>query len=547
MHNQFKSPLFLSLIITLGACDQWVKLPPMPHSRVEHVAAVGHLGGGGERIFVFGGIVNGVSPHDDVYVDAFDTQTGVWDAEGTYPDMPNRHRDPAVATDNSGRIYVIGGTVANSVATSLVDVFDPATSTWSTIEGVPTPRKGAGATFGPDGKIYVIGGTDGPGGQKYNVVERYDPGTQAWESVAPLPSAHGEGSIGAATDCDGHIVVVGARTWLPNIPCVSNTYVYDIDTDEWTVKAPMPGCMAGSGVVRGPDGRIYAINDGDYFTSSPGDVRVYSYDPSEDEWREEASTNVGGIDLAAVSSGSNIFALGGANKYPVDPAVGTRFEYLGVEEVNPDCEAPGESEVRKGMTWQCTGVDVEHGVSLVGCAGCDPYAGDTKCDEERPVLCINDTGDAPNPGIDTDFYHGWSKGYLFATEPVVGLELTSLDAADARCAAEFGAGYRMAEFHDGGGGWNYWGYGSVPTGVRMWTYINDQDANCWGTSCDDGDSDGVCDDDDLCSATLPGAAVDTDGCAGGLVCNDGTISPSCTCEGSWQGCCSWHGGVAGCG
>jgi len=32
----------------------------------------------------------------------------------------------------------------------------------------------------------------------------------------------------------------------------------------------------------------------------------------------------------------------------------------------------------------------------------------------------------------------------------------------------------------------------------------------------------------------------------GLLCNDGTLSPSCTCSGSHRGCCSWHGGVAGC-
>lgn len=31
-----------------------------------------------------------------------------------------------------------------------------------------------------------------------------------------------------------------------------------------------------------------------------------------------------------------------------------------------------------------------------------------------------------------------------------------------------------------------------------------------------------------------------------LLCNDGTLSPTCTCSGSHRGCCSWHGGVAGC-
>ncbi len=33
---------------------------------------------------------------------------------------------------------------------------------------------------------------------------------------------------------------------------------------------------------------------------------------------------------------------------------------------------------------------------------------------------------------------------------------------------------------------------------------------------------------------------------GALLCNDGTTSPTCTCGGSHRGCCSRHGGVAGC-
>jgi len=32
----------------------------------------------------------------------------------------------------------------------------------------------------------------------------------------------------------------------------------------------------------------------------------------------------------------------------------------------------------------------------------------------------------------------------------------------------------------------------------------------------------------------------------GLVCRDGSMSPTCMCAGSHRGCCSWHGGVAGC-
>jgi hypothetical protein len=34
--------------------------------------------------------------------------------------------------------------------------------------------------------------------------------------------------------------------------------------------------------------------------------------------------------------------------------------------------------------------------------------------------------------------------------------------------------------------------------------------------------------------------------SGGLLCNDGTLSPSCSCGGPHRGCCSHHGGIAGC-
>lgn len=66
-------------------------------------------------------------------------------------------------------------------------------------------------------------------------------------------------------------------------------------------------------------------------------------------------------------------------------------------------------------------------------------------------------------------------------------------------------------------------------------------------ACDDTDDDGVGDEDDLCPWSIQGAEVDSYGCTGELVCNDGTYSPSCACEDSWQGCCAYHGGVAGCG
>lgn len=73
--------------------------------------------------------------------------------------------------------------------------------------------------------------------------------------------------------------------------------------------------------------------------------------------------------------------------------------------------------------------------------------------------------------------------YALATAPgVAGFLLTSLEDANARCAASLGAGWRLASFHDGGG-WEL--HGQVLLGTladrryRAWVFIGDQPGNCW--------------------------------------------------------------------
>ncbi|MBI5865221.1 MAG: hypothetical protein HZB38_12070 [Planctomycetes bacterium] len=286
----------------------------MPTQRVRHVAAGSYLNNGAGRVFVFGG--HNASGFPLPNVEAYDPVTNTWDSAGTYPDIPNNRSLAAVAKDASGKIYVIGGytsTVSGIVTYSTIDVFDPgaATPNWSTIPSMPTARAGAAATFGPDGKLYVIGGSDGNGAPIYSVVERYDPGTGTWSTLPSLPAAHT--GIGAAAGCGQTIVVVGARS--SGQTCGgggSTTYSYNIIGSTWSVKAPMPGCLGGRGVVRAADDRIYAINDGDYNTF---DTRVYSYDPSTDTWATEPSTNHGYTELAAAQLDDQIYAIGGSHRY----------------------------------------------------------------------------------------------------------------------------------------------------------------------------------------------------------------------------------------
>ena len=135
-----------------------------------------------------------------------------------------------------------------------------------------------------------------------------------------------------------------------------------------------------------------------------------------------------------------------------------------------------------GLTWT---KNADYGSFIrVGCSGCDPYDGDTACSVALPILCIYVSG-APDPDPSlSSYYNGWSEGHVAISTPVKGDDLFSLTNANSICEGQFGAGWRMAEFHDGdpngnGAGWNFRAYGSVPDYVRFWVHINDQTSNCW--------------------------------------------------------------------
>ncbi|MGW4236055.1 RICIN domain-containing protein [Streptomyces sp. NPDC004749] len=139
---------------------------------------------------------------------------------------------------------------------------------------------------------------------------------------------------------------------------------------------------------------------------------------------------------------------------------------------------PGDAS-HAGMTWTVLSRRAD-GVVQVGRdeEASDPYNGDTPAQASLPVLCLRTDGRPAPPGVPADGENSWAEGQVKATPAVQGVNLVSRAVADATCAVYFGQGWRMAEFHDGGG-WSLWADGPLPTGVRFWTAINDQPANPW--------------------------------------------------------------------
>lgn len=151
-----------------------------------------------------------------------------------------------------------------------------------------------------------------------------------------------------------------------------------------------------------------------------------------------------------------------------------------------------------GMTWGVLRLrSPDPSLAFVGCRGepkanaegCDAYRGDTACSQALPLLCLRPKQESIpegavahcegcwNPG---NSYSRWAGGVIALTPAVRGESLLSRGVADAYCATYFGAGWRLAEHHDGWG-WGLASRGTIADHTRFWVAINDQRANCWDT------------------------------------------------------------------
>ncbi|HVE45474.1 MAG TPA: hypothetical protein VNA57_01835 [Acidimicrobiales bacterium] len=186
----------------------WARVAELNEPRTNPSAVTDHDG----RIYVIGG--NSGSPAVGITAEVYDPQAPDegWQKvpsmtlpggnTGVPPNssfLGNLAVPPATeaTTGSDGRIYLIVG------SGDFFGVFDPdePDEGWQSLSPVPTKR---GVTFdvaaGPDGLIYVIGGT---ASRYLDTVEAYDPVEESWIEKPPMPTPRGY--VAAATGVDGRI------------------------------------------------------------------------------------------------------------------------------------------------------------------------------------------------------------------------------------------------------------------------------------------------------------------------------------------------------
>ena len=134
-----------------------------------------------------------------------------------------------------GKLYAVGGHDNDDGYLSSVERYDPALDAWESVASMSTARDFHGVAV-LDSKLYAVGGykTYAVTGGDNNVshlssVERYDPGTDAWEAVAPLTLARFGAGVAASK---GKLYAVGGYG-------LSSVERYDPATNAWEAVAPM--------------------------------------------------------------------------------------------------------------------------------------------------------------------------------------------------------------------------------------------------------------------------------------------------------------------
>jgi len=234
------------------------------------------------------------------------------------PPVPQPREAAAAATGADGRIYLIGGTDGYtgapdflSVQTVRVDAYDPRSNAWSPAPALPLPRASFAAVGGRDGRIYALGGYTN-GDVRLANLDVYDPKTSTWQSLAAMPTARN--GLAAAAGPDGRIYAMGGCSFEFNNRCnvLQTLEIYSPTSNSWITGPPMPTARASLAAALGSDGRIYAIG-GENESQQALNV-VEAYDPASNAWSTAPSMPTVRSLLAATSgSDGRIYAIGGAN------------------------------------------------------------------------------------------------------------------------------------------------------------------------------------------------------------------------------------------
>ena len=213
---------------TSAAPGAWNELAPLPIAAGDPAFAATET-----LAYAAGGVVDG-AVSDAVWI--YDRASDEWTE---LPPMPTARQRAAAVIGADGRLYVIGGSDLNTLQSSVMEVYDPADGTWTTVESFTSWAPGA---IVDDGGIIVAGDAQ---------VQRYDIGTATWTQVG----SYVEDILGAINIVrhgpSGRLILYGAGRfrWLDEAIAGGGILVQSPVMHDFagSPRGPMGGCTRSVG------------------------------------------------------------------------------------------------------------------------------------------------------------------------------------------------------------------------------------------------------------------------------------------------------------
>lgn len=186
----------------------------------------------GDKLYVLGGIDNTGEHKAHARVDVYDVKERQW---STAAPMPTP-RVFAGAAALGARIHVVAGLSDEDVklqrAGAVHECYDPTTDSWKPLTPIPAPRSRLAVAVVND-RLYVLGGleTDAKEHRDSARVDVYDPAKDAWERGPDLPLAR---HAHAAAVIDGKIFVMGGYSLKEKLEPLARCDVLDVAQQTWS-------------------------------------------------------------------------------------------------------------------------------------------------------------------------------------------------------------------------------------------------------------------------------------------------------------------------
>ena len=154
-----------------------------------------------------------------------------------------------------GRVLVCGGWNGER-AVSSAETYDPATGVWTPVGDMAEARASLIAVRLLDGRVLIVGGGDGRLGT-LATAEVFDPRTSTFSTVTPMHANH----YLATRLADGRVLVTGGQG--PDGGILRSAEIFDPETGTFHATGGMATARVKHGAALLPDGRVLVLGGSD--------------------------------------------------------------------------------------------------------------------------------------------------------------------------------------------------------------------------------------------------------------------------------------------